>query len=109
MNMRKALLYGLLASLITLGFWLGGYTYFIRSDDWRFAQKTISESEAVKSSVGQVREISVSPFWFSYRFSGQWGQARLRLLVRGDKGEAKFRADLEKSRGQWTLAQIEER
>lgn len=28
MNMRKALLYGLLASLITLGFWLGGYVSF---------------------------------------------------------------------------------
>ncbi len=109
MTVRKALLYSLLAVLVTLGFWVGGYAYFINSDDWYLAQKTISTSETVASSVGPVRDISVSPFGFSYRFSGEWGQAKLRLLVHGDKGEAKFKADLEKSKGKWTLVRIKER
>ena len=106
--MKKALLYGFLAVLVTITFWLGGYAYFVGSDDWHVAQETIVNSKIVTSEVGKVEDISVSPFGFSYRFSGQWGEARLRLLVRGDSGEAKFKAVLEKSKGKWKLAGIEE-
>ncbi len=88
---------------------MGGYAYFINSDDWYLAQKTISTSETVVSNVGPVRNVSVSLFGFSYRFSGEWGQAKLRLLIHGDKGEAKFEADLEKSKGKWTMLQIKEK
>jgi len=109
MAVRKAFIYGLIAVLVTVGFWLGGYVYFINSDDWYLAQKTISASETVISSVGPVKEISVSPFGFSYHFSGEWGRAKLNLLIRGDSGEAKFKADLEKSNGKWTLVRIKER
>jgi hypothetical protein len=108
MTMKKTLLYGLLAVLVTVGFWLGGYAYFVGSDDWRVAQETIASSEVLTSKVGKVKGISVSPLGFSYRFSGQWGEAKLRLLVRGDSGESKCKAVLEKSKGKWKLVRIEE-
>lgn len=107
MTMKNALLYGLLAVLVTIGFWLSGYTYFVNSDNWHVAQETIANSKIVTSEVGNVKDISVSPFGFSYRFSGQWEQAKLRLLVRGDLGKSKFKAVLEKSKGKWRLVRIE--
>ena len=108
MTMKKALLYGLLAVLVTMAFWLGGYAYFVGSSDWRLAKEAIVNSETVTSEVGMVTDISVSPFGFSYRFSGQWAEAELRLLVRGDAGESRFKANLEKSDGEWELGRIEE-
>lgn len=109
MTSKKKLLYGLLAVLVTIGFWLGGYLHFVNSDEWILAKKAISASEIVTSDVGQVSEVTVSPLGFSYRFSGEWGQAKLRLLVRGDRGEAKYSAELEKTHDNWTLVRVEKK
>lgn len=94
---------------MTVGFWLGGYLYFVNSDEWILAKKAISASKIVTSDVGQVSEVTVSPLGFSYRFSGEWGQAKLRLLVRGDRGEAKYSAELEKTNDNWTLRRVEKK
>jgi len=108
MTMKKVLLYGLLAVLVAIAFWLGGYAYFVGSDDWRLAQETIVNAKTVTSEVGNVEDISVSPLGFSYRFSGRGGEVRFQLLVRGDSGESKYKAVLEKSKGKWKLIRIEE-
>lgn len=109
MTSKKKLLYGLLAVLVTVGFWLGGFLHFVNSDEWYLAKESISTSEIVTSDVGHVKEISVSPLGFSYRFSGDWGQAKLRLLIRGDRGEGKYAAELEKTDDNWTLVRVERR
>lgn len=109
MTSKKKFLYGLLAVLVTVGFWLGGFLYFVNSDEWDLAKESISASEIVTSDVGHVKEISVSPLGFSYRFSGDWGQAKLRLLIRGDRGEGKYAAELEKTHDNWTLVRVERR
>ncbi len=108
MTVRKAFLSILFVVLVMLGFWLGSYYYFINSDDWYYAKKTISSSEKIISVVGPVKEISLSPFGFSYGFRGdRWALATFKGYVLGDKGEKKFKAELEKSKGKWKLLMIE--
>ena len=69
-TVKKALAYGLAAAGLAVGIWLGGYTWFINSNEWKEISIIISESKRINSKVGEVREISTSPFGFSYRFSG---------------------------------------
>jgi hypothetical protein len=106
-NKRKLLMYGVVAVVVAVGFWLGGYSYFRYSDEWPAAQQVISNSDFVTSSVGKVRKIELSPFGFYYRFSGDWAQARVCIVVTGDKAEARFKADVEMVNGRWSLKRIE--
>lgn len=106
-NKRKILLYGVLAVTVAIGFWLGGYSYFKNSDDWSSAQQLISKSETVISRVGVVQKIALSPLGFYYRFSGDWAQASISMIVTGDKAEARFKANMEMANGRWSLTRIE--
>ena len=106
MNRGKMLLSGLLALLVTVAFWIGGFTYFTLSEDWKMVKDLISDSESVISSVGLVEEMSPSLFGFSYRSSGDWARANLRVMVRGDKGEAHFAVEVERPKGKWSIESI---
>lgn len=108
MRIRKLLMYGATAVLVAIGFWLGGYAYFTHSEEWHSAQELVSTSEIVSARVGKVQNISVSPFGFFYRFSGDSGDAKLTLTVRGTNGQAKFKAEMRMSRGTWVLVRLTE-
>lgn len=107
-NSRKLLIYGLVAVTVALGFWLGGYSYFKYSDDWTAAQQLISTSDIVVSRVGKVQKIDPSPIGFYYRLSGDWAEARITIVVAGEKAKARFKADIGMADGRWKLARIEE-
>jgi hypothetical protein len=104
---RKLLLYGALAVTVAIGLWLGGYSYFINSDDWSSAEQVISKSEPVISRVGVVQKITLSPLGFYYRFSGDWAQMHASMTVIGDKAEARFKVEMEMANGRWILTRIE--
>jgi len=103
---RKILLYVLIAVVVVVGFWLGGYSYFRYSTDWSAAQQLIAKSEPVTSRVGNVTDVSVSPFGFLYRFSGDWATANATVTVTGDRGKGRFRVELEMVDGRWRIVQL---
>lgn len=103
---RKVLAYGVLAILVAIGFWLAGYFSFKTSSDWAEVQQMLSESGPIHSRVGPVKDISLSPFDFYYRFSGTWAEARLHITVHGANGVAHFEAELRKSSNMWEVVRI---
>jgi hypothetical protein len=84
-------------------FWWGGYSYFMGSSDWREVQTLISQSPDVQARVGEIKEITVSPFPFMYRFSGDYAKATLRVTVKGANGEYRATICAERRGGIWAL------
>ena len=90
-----------LAAIIT--FWWGGYFYFKGSNDWQAVKALISKNPEVQARVGDITEISVGPFPFMFRFSGDSAKATLRVTVKGTNGEYRATIDAERRGGVWAL------
>jgi hypothetical protein len=104
---RKKILRSLVIVVVAiLLFWIGGYTFFVNSEELVSIKSVITETDVVTTRVGKVNEITTSLFGFSYSFSGKWAHTDLRLTVTGEKGVAQFQVELEKSDGSWRIIQI---
>jgi hypothetical protein len=86
-----------------LAFWWGGYFYFKGSSDWQDVQALVSKSPEIQSKVGEIKKISVAPFPFMYRFSGEQASATLRITVLGTAGEYSATIDARRRDGVWSL------
>jgi len=106
MKQRRVIAYGAIAIVVAIGFWLGGYFYFVNSDDWLLAERQISTSPAVTDVVGKVKRISPSPLGFFYRFSGDWAKANMRMQIAGEKNVSRFKVELEMVSGRWTVKKV---
>jgi hypothetical protein len=86
-----------------LVFWWGGYLYFKGSSDWQEVQLLLSADPAIRAEVGDIKEISVAPFPFMYRFSGDYVRATLRVTVVGSSGEHHATIEVERRGGTWSF------
>lgn len=103
MSRAKLIRYVVIPLAAILAFWWGGYFYFKGSSDWQEVQTLISQSPDVRARVGEIKEITVSPFPFMYRFSGDYAKATLRVTVKGTNGEYRATIDAERRGGIWAL------
>jgi hypothetical protein len=102
-NRRKLIRYALIPLAAVLVFWWGGYLFFKGSSDWHEVQALLSSDPAIRAKVGQVKEISVAPFPFMYRFSGDYVRATLRVTVVGSSGEHRATVEVERRSGRWAF------
>jgi len=111
MTRKRKLIYGGLALTIAVASWLGGYAFFVNSEEWHSAEQVIKKSEIIKSRVGDVKDIELSLWGFRrYSSSGDWARVELDLGISGEKDVAKFFVEIEKSRkGVWTIKQVLEK
>jgi len=105
---RKVVIYGAIAVVVALAFSFGGYAYFLKSDDWLIAKRQISTAQAVTDVVGKVKHISPSPLGFSYRGSGDWSEASVRMRIVGDKAEGQFKVEFEITDGRFALKKVKQ-
>lgn len=96
--------YALIPLSAVLVFWWGGYFYFKGSSDWQEIQVILSSDPAILAQVGEIKEISVSPMPFTYRFSGDYSKATLRITVVGTRGEHHAKIEAERRNGRWALS-----
>lgn len=104
MTLTKKTRYFIIPFIAIVAFWLGGYSYFKASEDWSAIKKLLAENPVILLKVGQVKEITVSPIPFMYRFSGDAGSALLRINVTGSTGEHRATIELKKLNGVWSLS-----
>lgn len=103
MTRGKLIRYALIPLAAVLVFWLGGYFFFRGSSDWQEVQTLLSADPAIRAKVGDVKEITVAPFPFMYRFSGDYVRATLRVTVVGSIGEHRTTVDVERRSGRWAF------
>jgi len=104
MSRRNLFRYALIPLIAILVFWWGGFFYFKGSSDWQEIQALLSADPAIRAEVGEVKEISVAPMPFMYRFSGDYAKATLRVTVVGSKGEHRGTIEAERRSGRWALS-----
>jgi len=110
MTRKKMLIYGGFALIITVASWLGGYLFFVNSEEYYSVVRVIKNSEVIKLRVGNVKDISVSLWDFQYKFSGDWARAELNVEISGEKDIAEFSIDIEKNRKDgWVIKRVVER
>ena len=105
MTRAKLVRYAVIPLAAILAFWWGGFFYFKRSSDWQEVQALLAQSPEVRAQVGEVKGISVAPFPFMYRFSGDYAKATLKVTVTGTNGEYRRTVDAERRSGTWVLVQ----
>ena len=103
MTRGKLIRYVAIPLAAVLAFWWGGYFYFKGSSDWQQVQALLAADPAIRAKVGNVKEISVAPFPFMYRFSGDYVRATLRVTVIGSNGEHQATIEVERRSGTWTF------
>ena len=104
MSQRRLVRYALIPLGAILAFWWGGYFYFRNSSDWQDVQALVSRSSEIQAKVGEIKDISVRPFPFMYRFSGQQASATLSITVLGTTGEYSKTIDVQRQDGVWSLS-----
>ncbi|MBL1276517.1 MAG: hypothetical protein COB30_010540 [Ectothiorhodospiraceae bacterium] len=111
MTRKRKLIYGGLALTIAVASWIGGYAFFVNSEEWRSAEQVIKKSEVIQSRVGNVKYIELSLWGFRrYSSSGNWAIVELDLVIAGDKDVADFSVEIEKNRkGVWKIKQVLEK
>lgn len=111
MTRKRKLIYGGLALTIAFASWIGGYVFFVNSEEWHSAEQVIKKSEVIKSRVGDVKDIELSLWGFRrYSSSGDWARVELDLEISGEKDVADFSVEIEKNRkGIWLIKQISEK
>ena len=108
--MKKIRVYVGLAIFLAFSAWYGAYIYFLNSHEWYSAEQTIRKSEIITDRVGNIQEISVSLWGFSYRFSGEWSRAEMSTKVSGEKKSSDFYIEIEKNKkGEWVIKKVIER
>lgn len=105
LNKRKVV-YAIIIFVVILATWFGGYLLFINSEKWSSIKSVIKNNETVITRVGRVQSIKTSLFGVSYRFSGTFAHASLKITVIGEKGVARFKVEIEKSDDLWRIIQI---
>lgn len=103
MTRGKLIRYFVIPLTAVLTFWWGGYFYFKGSSDWQAVQALLSADPAIRAKVGDIKSISVGPFPFMFRFSGDYVKATLRITVIGTAGEHRATVDVERRGGVWVL------
>lgn len=103
MTRGKFIRFFVIPLVAVLVFWLGGYFFFKGSADWQEVKVLLATDPGVRSKVGDVREITVAPFPFMYRFSGDYVRATLRVTVTGSTGEHRTTIEVEKRGGAWSF------
>jgi hypothetical protein len=103
MTRAKLIRYVVIPLAAILAFWWGGYFYFRGSSDWQEVQALIFQKPEIRARVGEIKQISVGPFPFMYRFSGDYAKATLRVTVTGTNGEYQATIDAERRGGIWAL------
>ena len=110
MSRNKKFVYGGIALFIVVASWFGGYVFFVNSGEWTTVKQIIRHSEGIQSRVGDVKDISVSPWGLKYSFSSNWARAELDLNISGEKDVARFSVEIEKDRrGAWVIKRISEK
>lgn len=105
--MNKVLKYGLIAIVIIIPLSaLAGHWLALRSEPFAVMSKAISESAEVRAMVGDVRDISLSWFGYSVKYSGPRGEASFEVKVQGTKGSRVVFTDLERSAGEWQIQKM---
>ncbi len=102
----RKFLWGIVAVVAALSFWLGGYAVFVNSAEWADARKSLQSSAELEAAVGSVQEIATNPLFFSYRFSGDWAEARMRVRVHGARSQKNFSVHLEKTERGWVVVSV---
>ena len=108
MSRKRMFTYTVLVVIAILVFSIGGYIYFINSEDWVAARSVIKKTEEVTTQVGRVQKITTSPFGFYYRSSGNWAEARLKLTITGDQSVAVFKVEMDKPDNTWRVKKIKQ-
>lgn len=103
MTRGKLVRYFVIPVVAVLAFWWGGYFFFTGSSDWREIQAVLTTDPGIRAKVGDVKSISVAPFPFMYRFSGDYVRATLRVTVVGTVSEYRTTIDAERRAGTWSV------
>jgi len=106
MKSRKGLWYATVAVLLGIAVWIGGYVWFINSENWDELSDKIKASEQIRNSTGEVVKIEPGILGFSYRFAGGWAEIDISIKVTGDDGEHKFRVEAERINSEWNVKRV---
>ena len=63
MSKKKMIIYAIFAFVAVLAFWIGGYTFFINSEDWVAARSVIKKTEEVTAQVTWNAATSQMQIW----------------------------------------------
>lgn len=97
MSQRRVVWTAAFALFALLGSYVGGFLWFLHSDDWSEAQKVLLTQ--TQSTVGAVRKVEPSIIGFSYKFSGEYSRFHLNVELVGAESEKRYSADFERVDG----------
>lgn len=97
MSQRRIVWTTVITLFVLLGSYVGGFVWFLHSDDWSEARKVLLTQ--TQSTVGAVREVEPSIIGFSYKFSGEYSRFHLNVELIGTEGEKRYSADFERTDG----------
>ena len=80
------------------------YIYLLNSEPYKNAVILIKQSEKIKETIGEIKEVNVSPFTSLWpHFDENNGSANLTLLVKTNKTKANLKVFTIKTNGIWYL------
>lgn len=92
--------------LIVMSAYIFGFYWFKNTNDWIEIEKLVAESPQVFNSIGNVREISPSLFWYSFSMHGGWAKVNLNVDVLGDIKKETFNIKAERKNWKWMLVSV---
>jgi len=107
-KMRLSLLRGLIiAAVIILLFWMGGFALLKYGSDWPEIEATIRRDPRIVE-MGGVEIYSISPkFWgYRYGFSGPEGHAKFMAEIVAKTRRLSVEVSLTRSDGRWSLMDV---
>jgi hypothetical protein len=101
MTRKRIFGWALFALVVLVGSYVGGYFWFLSSDDWASAKQLLLAESPV--AVGKVQVVEPSIFGFAYKSSGEWAQFHLNVTLKGSAGQGRYSADFERKEGVVTM------
>lgn len=105
MTQKRILGWALIALVAVVGSYVGGYYWFLSSDDWASAKQLLLAESPV--AVGKVQVVEPSIIGFAYKFSGEQARFHLNVTLKGSAGQSRYSADFERMERVVTMQKYE--
>lgn len=104
-NPRKSVaVLAVVMSFLLVFLLVADYVFGVRSDAMRLAQAELAQSAALQDSIGPVRDVRLRKLWGYGVTPGVDDEARLSVVVVGERGEKELTLHMKKVDGRWTIA-----
>ncbi|NJC87675.1 MAG: hypothetical protein FIB02_03945 [Desulfuromonas sp.] len=83
------------------------HIYAINSEPYNFTVTTIEQNSDVVREVGQIESCRLAFWGYKIMYSGSGGNAKFKIYVVGNKGEATVYVKLIRANNEWSIQDIE--